>query len=283
MVRINEYLYNSKKTNNDKESKDINENEDRTILEYQIDKFNSSIGTLTDYDCPICKNKGYIEFLKKDQFNKYDIGCKKCACLEKRRIIEKNKRSGLGEYLNRNILDYKLENQWQKSLYHKALQYCEEVKESKKWWVLLGQSGSGKTLLSSIISNYVFKDLDINLLFITWTDFIGRLKRKIMDNNTQDASRLLEEIKNVEALMLDECLKTYNETDLKYWIEIINYRYSNNLITIITSEKTIDDLLKIDEATAGRIIEKSGMFLTNISKDKTKNIRLKNIDDISNI
>ena len=87
----------------------------------------------------------------------------------------------------------------------------------------------------------------------------------------------LEEIKNVEVLFLDEVLKKYNETDLKYIIEIINYRYNNNLKTVISSERNLNELLDIDEATFGRVVEKSGEYLLDIKKDRNKNYRLKGL------
>lgn len=64
----------------------------------------------------------------------------------------------------------------------------------------------------------------------------------------------------------------------KIAFEILNFRYTNDeLITVISSEKTIKDLLKIDEATAGRIVEKtrSKRFCNNILKDPSKNFRFK--------
>ena len=99
----------------------------------------------------------------------------------------------------------------------------------------------------------------------------------MMSDNSNDVSNYLDDIKQVEVLYIDELLKKYNDTDLKYIIEIINYRYTNNLKTIISSERTIDELLEIDEATFGRVIEKADKFIINIPKDKKKNYRLKNL------
>ena len=111
--------------------------------------------------------------------------------------------------------------------------------------------------------------------YVTWTDFISRLKRDVMGDRTNKVSEYLEEIKKVDVLFLDELVKKYNETDLKYLIEIINYRYTNNLKTIITSERVLDDLLDIDEATFGRAVEKCEGYLINIPKDRNKNYRLR--------
>ena len=98
-----------------------------------------------------------------------------------------------------------------------------------------------------------------------------------MSDNSKSVSDYLEFIKNVDVLFIDEMLKKFNETDLKYLIEIINYRYTNDLKTIITSEKTISELLDIDEATFSRMIEKSKKYITIIPNDRSKNYRLKEV------
>ena len=153
--------------------------------------------------------------------------------------------------------------------------YCRS--DNKQWFITLGQSGAGKTLISTIIANYLLLKKDKTVIYITWTDFISKLKRDIMSDNSNEVSNYLDDIKQVEVLYIDELLKKYNDTDLKYIIEIINYRYTNNLTTIISSERTIDELLEIDEATFGRIIEKAEKYIINIPKDKKKNYRLKNL------
>ncbi|MDO4378956.1 MAG: DnaA/Hda family protein, partial [Erysipelotrichia bacterium] len=144
-------------------------------------------------------------------------------------------------------------------------------------FIICGQSGSGKTLICSIIANNLLLQQKKAVLYITWTDFISRLKRDMMGDNTNQVSKYLDEIKSVEVLFIDELLKKYNETDLKYIIEIINHRYTNNLKTIITSERTIEELIDIDEATFSRVIEKADKYVINVPKDKKKNYRLRNI------
>ena len=47
--------------------------EERMVL------YNSREGNLTGYDCPICRNKGYIFFMK----DGYEY-TRECACMEKR-------------------------------------------------------------------------------------------------------------------------------------------------------------------------------------------------------
>ena len=238
--------------------------------------YNDREGDLQFVECPKCKNKGQImKVVFADIYNDYTTCLYECECMSKRRVLRKAQKSGLGEYLDKRFNDYIAAEDWQKNIKIKAIEYCKS--ENNYWFVTLGQSGAGKTLISSIIANYLLLKQEKTVIYITWTDFISRLKRDMMSDNSDEVSAYLDEIKNVEVLYIDELLKKYNETDLKYIIEIINYRYTNNLKTIISSERNIDELLDIDEATFGRVIEKADRFIINIPKDKKKNYRLKGV------
>ena len=62
-------------------------------IEYSVKSYNNSIGTLTDYDCKICRNKGDIMYYDKE------LGCeiyKPCKCHSIRKTIKNMQQSGLG-------------------------------------------------------------------------------------------------------------------------------------------------------------------------------------------
>lgn len=243
------------------------------------DEYNNTAGNLNEYDninCPHCNNKGYVSKVKYiELYKQYTTIMYRCTCMDQRETIRKALNSGLGEYLKRRSNDYEATEEWQKLNKSLMVEYCKTESDSNKWFIAVGQSGGGKTLLCSIIANHLLFNLNKQVLYITWTDFISKLKRDIMSDNSDAVSIYLDEVKKCEVLFIDELLKKYTETDLKYIIEIINYRYTNDLKTIITSERMIDELLDIDEATFGRVIEKSGKYLIEIEKDRHKNYRLK--------
>ena len=114
-------------------------------------------------------------------------------------------------------------------------------------------------------------------MYVVWTDFIGEVKRDMMSEKSNQVSVRMKEIKNVDVLFLDEVLKKHNDTDVRYLMEIINYRYTNDLKTIITSEKLLNELIDIDEATFGRAIEKCEGFMINIPRDRKKDWRLRSL------
>lgn len=254
----------------------INEEE---LLDMKIELANSIEGDMNKIDgieCEECKNRGYITIKKfYDIYNRNIEVVKNCKCMKKRILVRNAINSGLGEYFNKTFDDYKTKEQWQINCKQKAMNYVKS--NNKEWFIMCGQSGAGKTLLCSIIVNSMIEQNHI-VQYITWTDFISKLKRDVMGDNTNLVSDYLDELKNVEILFIDELLKKFNEADLKYIIEIINYRYINNLQTIITSERNIDELLEIDEATFGRVIEKCNENIIYIPKDRNKNYRLRKED-----
>lgn len=232
------------------------------------DRANSRVAKSDDgYNCPICLNKEIIWNVYQDnEDGHFYVLAHRCKCTE---IRKANKNlTGIGSYGESGWDSYHTDQAWQKSIKNKALDYVKDG----NWWFIGGQTGSGKTLITSIIFNELIKD-KIGKRKI-WTDWIGQFKRDLM-NNTEIADDEIDEMKTVPILFIDELIKYYNETDLKYLNEIINYRYNENLKTLITSEKCSDELLKLDQGTFGRIVEKCGKkYVTNIGQDSNRNYRV---------
>ena len=246
---------------------------DEEFQQFQVDCYNKEVGNLNEedgIDCELCKNKGWIQFIR-DGY----VMTRQCYCEAKRKTYRRARRSGLGEYLKKTLDDYQTIAPWQETLKGITREFIEHHSIDGVWMMACGQSGSGKTLLCSIVANHLLFNQSREVMYVTWTDFISKLKRDMMGDKTNKVSEYLEEVKKCDVLFLDETLKKFNETDLKYLIEIINYRYTNDLKTIITSERVLDELLDIDEATFGRAVEKCEGYLMNIPKDRCKNYRLR--------
>ena len=248
------------------------------MRELQVKQYNDEPGDLNKTDgieCPICKNKGWIQYINEDGY----ISMMKCSCDGKRKAFRRAKNSGLGEYLTKRLSDYQATEPWQISCKEKAKKFMEKHADDGTWFLACGTSGSGKTLLCSIIANYLLYKKSREVMYITWTDFISRTKRNMMGDKAKEVSTALDDIKNCDVLFMDEVVKSYTEADLRYLIEILNYRYTNNKKTLITSEKVLSELLDIDEAAFGRAVEKSNGFIINIPKDRKKNYRLRVLGD----
>ena len=98
----------------------------------------------------------------------------------------------------------------------------------------------------------------------------------------------MREFKTAEVLYIDDLFKTGKGRgeeeqrptvgDINAAFELLNYRYNNpQLITIISSECRATDILDIDEAVGGRIVERTIRhgYGINVKPDRSKNYRLK--------
>ena len=96
-----------------------------------------------------------------------------------------------------------------------------------------------------------------------WRDDIVKLKACVTDS--EEYSRQIKPFKSVQVLYIDDFLKgKVTEADINIAFEILNYRYHNqSMRTIISSERSIEEVLDIDEAVGSRIYERSrGYYIT---------------------
>ena len=165
--------------------------------------------------------------------------------------------------------------QWQQNIKNKAIEYTRQDK--KQWFYIGGQVGSGKTHLCTSIVNELMKQ-GFSARYMLWRDEIVKLKANVMD--AQEYNLAIHDWKNVAVLYIDDLFKTKKgkmptTADIQIAFEIINYRYNNKeLLTLFSSEKLINELLDIDEATGSRIFQMAKNYIIEIRPDKRKNIRL---------
>lgn len=111
-----------------------------------------------------------------------------------------------------------------------------------------------------------------------WRDEIPGLKAAINDSN--EYQRLIEPLKRVQVLYIDDFLKTGKgdeptAADLNVAFELLNARYINQeLVTILSTERLIPELLDLDEAVGSRIYERSKESKIIIDRDVNRNWRL---------
>lgn len=224
---------------------------------YKVLCYNNKQGDLTGYDCPKCKNKGDTMFLQ-DGYEIY----KTCSCWTIRNTIKRMEECGLGNLLSLYTFDkYEQPEDWQKDTYKRAKDF---VTSDKNWFCMLGESGSGKSHICTAISRELLKQ-GMDLKYMMWLDDSTALKQVITD--AERYSQMISEYKNAQVLYIDDFFKSDNETppsaaDIKLANEILNYRYnkarmdkSKRWVTIISSERTLEQLLTYDKALAGRIYE----------------------------
>lgn len=224
----------------------------------------------TSYKCSKCQDLGFILKVD-DEGYRYAVDCE---CRKAKKSLQRLERSGLSKLLNKYTFDrYKTEYAFQKDLFDKAQRF---LKETDKWFCVLGESGAGKSHICTAICGEFLKQ-GKELRFMSWLTDSIKLKQNI--NNYEIYEPLIRVYKKCDVLYIDDLFKSDNETpptpaDIKLAMEIFNYRYNNGLTTIISGERTMSQLLEYDTAVAGRIIEMSEGYLTQLT-GREKNYRLK--------
>ena len=271
-----EYSYNANETEEERLERR------KKMCEKKCEIENNREGNLHEidgYNCSICKNKGYI--VKPDLYlNDYtEIQCT-CKCQKARKTIRAMKRSGLEDVVYEYTFDrYFVTDAWQKVVKSTAQRYLEANNEN--WFFFGGATGSGKSHICTAIAVQLIKR-EKEVKYMLWRDEASKLKAKANDICYGDE---IKEYKEVDVLYIDDLFKTGKsdgqafqrptQGDINLAFEIINSRYVQKKITIISSECTLDDLLMIDDAVAGRIKQKCGEFCISIAPDRAKNYRLK--------
>lgn len=204
---------------------------------------------MTDIDCPICKNKGYIVREENGALFSH-----KCKCMVERSNRRRIERSGLSDQLAYCTFDtYETPNEWQKRALFKAKAFTGE---EGKWFYIGGTSGSGKTHLCTAIAGW-FIDHGKETRYLQWRSDIPALKAIVNDRESYEPK--FREFAAADVLYIDDFFKgKIAEADINIAYELINARYVKRAgVTIISSEKSLEELLNIDEAIGGRIVERS--------------------------
>lgn len=220
--------------------------------------YNNSEGGLTGYDCPRCKNRGNFMVI-----NNGTTRFPKCECMKIRRSLANMERSGLGNLLELYTFDrYKCVHPWQTKAFNTAKAFVAD--NNAHLLFMCGQSGAGKShLCTAVTGEFLKRGMDV--IFMPWTDASMRIKQAMRSEGEYE--QMVDELKFAQVLYIDDFFKGDNATrptsaDIRLANEIINYRYNKSridktkrYITIISTERTLEQLQQYDNALAGRIVE----------------------------
>lgn len=268
---------------------EIGDYQDSTTKEYaelQCKGLNDVEGELLGYNCELCKNKGQIAEPEQNDCGRWYPVYKQCKCMKTRKALKRLRESGLESIVKKCTFEaYTVEHEWQKSLKKLAMEYAQDSKG--RWFFIGGNSGAGKThLCTAIVRHFLLTGK--NARYMVWMDESKKLKSSVTD--TEMYEKMIAEIKNAEVLYIDDLFKPSKDgngkfvpptaADVQLVMEILNYRSINKMYaTIISSERLLQEIIDIDEAVGGRIVEMTDncRFAANIKRDRSRNYRLRNM------
>ena len=222
-------------------------------------------GKLDGYDCPECMNRGYFHRVD-EQGRRY---LEECKCMVIRRNRDRIRRSGLSDMLSRYTLDsWKVKEPWQK----KAADLVRRYAAAPSGWVLMaGPPGTGKTHLCTALCGMIMEH-GVDTRYMLWRDVSVRAKAVV--NDEESYNRLIDPLKKVRCLYIDDLFKTGKGQepttgDVNLAFELLNSRYNDSKkLTIISTERDVEEMLSIDEAVGSRIYERSKDFYLPLAGKK---------------
>ena len=226
---------------------------------------NRQPGSLTGLDCPLCLNRGYSIIVN----SRGDRVAKDCSCMNARRTLKNLEKSGLAKVLNIYTFDaWQAAEPWQEEFFNAAKDYA---KNPTGWFCAVGRPGTGKThLCTAICGELLQKGYEVR--YLLWRDFSTQAKAVVGDD--EPYQELMAPYKRVRVLYLDDLFKTGKGqeptmADCNLAFELLNARYADpDKLTIISSERTMGNLLDIDEAIGSRIYERSKAHYVDLSGRK---------------
>lgn len=232
-------------------------------LRTQADALNSRDGSLGLVDCPKCRNRGDFAVVEDGR-----IVIRECSCMVKRRAMKRMKASGLEDVISRYTFPaFQAAEPWQAE----ALELCQRyAAEPSGWLVIAGTPGTGKTHLCTAVCGALIK-AGMDVRYFLWRSQAPGLKAMA---NTTDYEKGVEPFKTVKVLYIDDFLKgNITDADINLAFDILNARYNRtDLLTIISSELTIEKILNRDQALGSRIYERQTVYIKTVGK---QNWRLK--------
>lgn len=222
-------------------------------------------------ECDKCQNHEFY-WVVRDGEKYYHA----CECKAKRDNLRRLRRSGLLDAVREKTFGaYQTPCEWQRRAKETVLRFVRD--KDRRWMLLSGQPGSGKSHLCTAAAGK-FISAGAETRYMRWVDESTALKALVTDD--AEYSRRITPLKTCKVLYIDDFWKTQKgkeptAADVKLAFDLLDYRYCNRgLITMISTERTIDDMLDIDGAVGSRIYEMTDGYRLEFAGED-KNWRLK--------
>lgn len=205
------------------------------------------------YKCQKCKDEGFT-FAVVDGYEQ----AKECECQIPIRVERYLRSSGVDyeEYSAKTLNSFKTDNDMATQMKDYAIRFLADP--HAKGIGYFGKSGIGKTHICIAICQELTKKRLIPHLYFSYRSEIQRLKAEFYHEEAYAA--LMNRWINCRVLYIDDLFKfstgrdgQIQSQDLQIMFDLINSRYLNKSMTIFSSEYSVNDIKRIDEALGSRI------------------------------
>ena len=161
--------------------------------------------------------------------------------------------------------NWKTPENWQRRALAMAQDYVQQIAAGdSSWFIICGTPGCGKTTLCTTIFRAIVEGGKPGL-YVSWREFARRAKA--VGNDRDDFREETEPLKNTPLLYLDDFWKgEIRPADVHLAFELINARYISKKPTILSSENTLEAILRGDEAIGSRLFEMAGGYYMDCSR-----------------
>ena len=143
--------------------------------------------------------------------------------------------------------------------YHSAQKVAEHPGELYNPLFIYGRSGIGKTHLMHAIGNYIVEHSNLKVLYVTSGDFVQEYVNIFKDHDNDkisDAQKFKDKYQNVDVLIVDDIqfIVNANQSQQEFF-HTFNALYQKNKQIIISSDKSPNDLQKIEDRLRSRFMQ----------------------------
>ena len=208
-----------------------------------------NVSPQSTFSCPLCEDQGWVYV---PETNAY----KRCSCYAIKRMKRINEKSGFppSEFERMTLDNFNTNTEEQKKMLSLAESFLSNPRGGIGYF---GKSGTGKTHICIAICQKL-AEKGMNFQYLSYR----REMRNLIANIFDDAyvNQKMNDWSKVDVLYIDDLLKLSadkdgkpNNRELQILYELINNRMLNGNLTIFSSEYSLNEIAKIDEATGSRI------------------------------
>ena len=163
-------------------------------------------------------------------------------------------------FAGKDFSDYKTENDSERKCLKAVQDYCKNALTNFAYGtnlILVGNFGTGKTMLMSILCNDLRESWLFENRFINAVDLKSEITNTFSKDIGESTLKVINKYKTANWLFLDDIDKlTPTEYVKEFMYAIVNYRIENQLPTVVSSNHSLEELDKLffGEAVVSRLV-----------------------------